>query len=328
MSRSLDPAPAANEPALLTRRAFLTTTATVAAGTALAPSRLAAAPAPAAVELIDTNVALGRWPFRRVPLDEPSALVAKLREQGVTEAWTGSLDALLHKDISGVNARLAADCERHGRGLLLPIGAINPKLPGWPEEMRRCAEVHLMRGIRLHPNYHGYTLAEPLAAQVLERAAQSGLLVQIAVTLEDERTIHPLVNVPPVDTAPLVPLMKQLPTLRVQLLNAFRALRTPQAITLAAHRVAFEIAMLEGVEGIANLLKQLPLAQLCFGSYSPVFYFESAMLKLRESVLSDSQAESVRFGSARRLVSREMRVSRARTGRSSPLHTSSVNFPS
>src|SRR5690606_38389314 len=151
-----------------------------------------------------------------------SGLVAKLRGQGVTEAWTGSLDALLHKDISGVNARLVESCERHGRGLLLPMGAINPKLSGWAEDMRRCAEVYHLRGIRLHPNYHGYTLAEPLAAQVLERAARFGLLVEIAVTMEDERTIHPLVNVPAVNTAPLGPLMEKFPTLRVQLLNAFR----------------------------------------------------------------------------------------------------------
>lgn len=294
----------ANEPALLTRRAFIATTATVAAANALAPSRLAAAPAPAAVELIDTHVALGRWPFRRVPLDEPPELVAKLREHGVTEAWTGSFDALLHKDISAVNARLVADCERHGRGLLMPIGAINPTLPGWVEDMRRCAEVHRMRGIRLHPNYHGYTLADPHAAQVLERAAQFGLLVQIAVALEDERTIHPLVNVPAVNTAPLGPLMKKFPALRVQLLNAFRTVRVPQAMALAAQRVAFDITMLDGIEGIANLFKQLPGGQLCFGSYAPVFYFEAAMLKLRESLLSDSQLESVRYGSARRLVSR------------------------
>ena len=239
-----------------------------------------------------------------MPIDEPSELVGKLRENGVTEAWAGSFDALLYKDISDVNARLVADCERHGRGLFMPIGAVNPKLPGWAEEIRRCAEVHRMRGIRLHPNYHGYTLAEPLAAQVLERAAGFGLLVQIAVMMEDERTIHPLVNVPPVNTAPLVALMERLPTLRLQLLNAFRTVRVPQAIALAAHRVAFDITMLDGVEGIANLLQHLPPRQLCFGSYSPLFYFEAAMLKLRESVLSDSQVESVRFGSARRLVSR------------------------
>ena len=36
--------------------------------------------------LIDTNVSLARCPFRRLPLDDTSALVAKLRANGVTQA--------------------------------------------------------------------------------------------------------------------------------------------------------------------------------------------------------------------------------------------------
>lgn len=292
----------AGEGLKITRRSFLAATATFAAATALTPSRLAAAPP--GPELVDTNVSLGRWPFRRAPLDEPAALVARLRELGITDAWTGSLDALLHKDISGVNARLAADCERHGRGLLVPIGAINPTLSGWAEDMRRCAEVHRMPGIRLHPNYHGYTLDGRVVAEVFERATRFGLLVQIPLIMEDERTIHPLVNVPPVDTLPIVPLLNRFPTLRIQLLNAFRTLRGPQLISLAAHRVRFEIATLEGVEGIANLLRQIPVEHLCFGSYAPVFYPESAVLKLKESALSAGQLDFIRTGNARRLVAR------------------------
>lgn len=295
------PLDAVNGTERVTRRAFLATTAAVAA-VAVAPQRAGAA-TPAA-GLIDTNVALGHWPFRSGPPDAASALVAKLQEQGVSEAWTGSFDALLQRDLSAVNARLAADCERHGRGLLKPFGAINPAFPGWAEDMRRCSEVHRMRGIRLHPNYHGYALSDPVAIQALERAMQLGLVVQIAVAMEDERTIHPLVNVPAVDTAPLIPLMKKQPALRVQLLNAFRALRVPQALSLAAHGVAFDLTMLEGIEAIANLLKQFPVDMLCFGSNAPLFYFESAMLKLRESELSDRQLEAVRAGSARRLLNR------------------------
>lgn len=294
----------APEPTSFSRRQFLHATAALGAVAALHSSSLMAGVTLPQAGMIDTNVYIGRWPFRRMQVEGPESLVAKLQEQGVTEAWTGSLDALLYKDISGVNTRLADDCRRFGRGMLVPIAALNPTLPGWEHEMQRCVEVHGMLGVRLHPNYHGYTLAEPLAERVLERAASFGLLVQIALIMEDERTIHPLVNVPAVDAGPLLELIKRIPTVRVQLLNAFRTLRGSSVIALAAHRVGFEIAMLDGVEGIANLLKLLPPDRLCFGSYTPVFYFESASLKLRESVLSGGQAESIRVGSARRLLTR------------------------
>ena len=270
------------------------------ASAALASPALHAAAAESSAAFVDTNVTLGRWPFRRCPLDETPALAAKLRAHGVTQAWAGTFDGLLHKDLGSANARLAAECRAHA-GLLVPFGSVNPKLPDWEEELRRCAEVHRMLGIRLHPNYHGYPLDNPAFARLLTLAAERKLIVQLAVVMEDERTLHPLMQVPPVDTAPLADLLKRTPGLRLQLLNAFRTLRGEPLLRLAAAGAHFEIAMLEGVGGVASLLKQLPAERLLFGSHAPLFYFESAMLKLKESVLTLEQERALRRDNALRL---------------------------
>ena len=62
--------------------------------------------------IIDVNVNLSRWPMRRLPCDELPKFVDKLRACGVTQAWAGSFDGLLHKDVGGVNARLVAECRQ------------------------------------------------------------------------------------------------------------------------------------------------------------------------------------------------------------------------
>lgn len=254
--------------------------------------------------LIDVNVNLSRWPMRRMAYDSTPPLVAKLRDHGVTQAWAGSFDSLLHKDLASVNTRLAEECRKHGRGLLLPFGSVNPMLPDWEEELRRCAEEHRMPGLRLHPNYHGYKLDDPGFTRLLKSAAERRLMVQIAILMEDERMMHPLLRVPPVETAPLARLVKETPSARIVLLNALGVLRGPAlSELLAAGETYVEISMLEGVAGIEKLLPQAPRGRILFGSHAPLFYFESALLKLRESNLTEEQLQSIRSGGAHRLLS-------------------------
>ncbi len=182
--------------------------------------------------MIDANVNLHRWPFRRLAGDDPGDLVARLRAKGVTQAWAGSFEGLLHRDMAGVNARLAAACREHGPEFLVPFGCINPKLPYWQEDVRRCQEDHRMVGIRVYPNYHGYALDDPAFAKLLSVAANRNLVLQIALNMEDPRT------------------------------------------------------------------------QVVFGSHYPFFYFESALLKVREAGLPEDQANAVYEGNARALLGR------------------------
>lgn len=255
--------------------------------------------------MIDANVSLFRWPFRRVVGDEPAELVARIRKKGVTQAWAGSFEALLCRDMAGVNARLAAACRQHGPNFLVAFGCVNPQLPDWEEDLRRCHEVHRMPGIRLYPNYHSYDLSDPALVRLLSLASDRGLIVQIAMSMEDTRTQFPLMRVPPVDPAPLAQILSKHPRLRLVMLNAgyWAGAKTPAVTSIAkADNAFFDIAMDEGIGGLERLTATTSPHRVLFGSHYPFYYFESALLKVRSAGLSRAEENAIYEGNARSLL--------------------------
>jgi len=145
------------------------------------------AEASTAKPFVDTHVYLGHWPHAYLGVSDAPALIVLLRQHKITQAFAGSFDGLFHKDIAGVNERLAEECASAGDAFLVPFGTINPTLPDWEDDVRRCHQQHRMRGIRLHPNYHGYALDDSRFGRLLELAVERGLLVQLVAWLEDTR---------------------------------------------------------------------------------------------------------------------------------------------
>ncbi len=236
--------------------------------------------------ITDVNVYLSRWPFRRLPHDETASLARKLKQNQIQRAFAGSFDGLLQKDLMAVNQRLVKECQTHGKKLLIPVGSINPRLPGWEDDVIACDEKWKMPGIRLHPNYHEYELSDPVVEKLFALAAERGLFIQIAMRMEDDRTHHPLMRIPDVKFDALPGLMKAHEQLQVTILNGMKSLRGANLTRLTENpNLTIEIAMLEGVGGIEKLMKQVPYQQILFGSYFPFFYLESSLNKLKESQL-------------------------------------------
>lgn len=275
-----------------------TVTASLSAAVAQEPDR------PPPRRIIDTNVSLFRWPFRRLPLDTPSKLAEKLREYGVEQAWAGSFEGLLHRDLASVNTRLADACQADGKDLLVPFGSINPTLPDWEEDLRRCVEQHQMPGIRLHPNYHGYQLDDPRFARLLHLAAQRRLIVQLAAAMEDVRTQHPMLSVPDVDLAPLPELLRRIPTANVMILN-HKATGAAFLQLLKNPGVTFDIARVNATDGVARVLRTVPAGRVVFGTHAPFLIYEAALIKVEESNLGETDFSAVLAANAQRLLQRK-----------------------
>ncbi len=248
--------------------------------------------------LTDCHVYLGQSPFRELEAEDAAGFAQLLQKRGVTEAWAGAFEGLLRRDVAEVNRELAETCRKHS--IFRPCGTVNLALPDWQEDVRRCAEEHGMRAIRLHPNYHGHALKDAPFGELLALSVKHRLLVQLVAQMEDERTQNPQVRVGPVDLKPLSVLMKEVPEARVMLLNC-------NAVMLMRHlqecaNVWTDFAMIEGVGGVENLLKTWPEERLVFGSYAPAFYWEAAKLRMQESAIEETSAVNIRWQNAAGLM--------------------------
>jgi len=271
------------------------------------------APAIRSLGIIDTNVNLFDWPFRALKYRQTKVLVAKLKKHRVIEAWAGSFEALLSKDMSGVNARLATECRRHGRGFLIPFGSVNLAWPDWEEDVRRCHEVHRMPGIRIYPGYQPFNLDHPGMESLVKMTEERGLILQVVFGMEDPRVHHPIINVGPVTFAPLLKVMKSTPNAKVQLLHfSGSGPRDDLSQFMTKPNTFLDISRLEGNGAVARMIGSIeglpsaraPLDRIVFGSHAPYFPVETALLKLMESPLDAQQLEAIMQRNARRLLPR------------------------
>ncbi len=276
-----------------------------AAGAGGAASALASLPSGVAGDepwqpfWVDTNVSLFQWPFRRLPLDEPVRLVQRLRSLGIGRAWAGSYEALLHRDLRGVNDRVAEACAEHRE--LVPMGSINLSLPGWETDLQRCFATQGMIGIRVFPSYHGYRLDDPSFRRLLQASAEAGRPVQIAVTMEDPRTQHPRVRAADVDLRPLPEVLRGAPAAKVQILNLRPRSQTLEPL-VAAPQIHFDVARMDGTRGIAQLIERVGVDRVCYGSGAPLLIPEAAAIRVSESRLHEAQLRRVSSANAQGLT--------------------------
>jgi predicted TIM-barrel fold metal-dependent hydrolase len=104
-----------------------------------------------------------------------------------------------------------------------------------------------------------------------------------------------------VDLSPLADLLERAPGTRIVILN-FDPLRGQARKLMSLRDVYFDISMVEGVGGVARLAKSISPQRVLFGSHYPLFYFDSALLKVRESGFTEEERTSIFEKNARGLL--------------------------
>lgn len=249
--------------------------------------------------IVDLHAYVGAWAFRHLPEGEPDALLRRLDRAGIDRALVAPLEAVLYKDPQQANRLLAT--RLRGRGDRLdPLVTLNPRLAGWEADWQWCREELAPSGLRLHPNYHGYRLADAESSRLVDAATAAECPVFVTVRVEDERVQHPLARVPAVPVSELAAVAQRHLATRF----VFCGLRFAEVVSLVnqaplANNFAVEISHLQHpLDALELLQKHLPAERILLGTGLPFLAPEAAVYKVVAARLTDPEKQAILGGNA------------------------------
>jgi predicted TIM-barrel fold metal-dependent hydrolase len=266
------------------------------------------------MKLLDSNAWLGHYPFRAVPDNTPEALLRLMDRHGIERAVVSSLHSVFYSDAHGGNEELARWVRPH-RDRLIPCATLNPTFPGWERDLEQCCDEWDMRGLRLFPSHHRFSLTSPPCLQLIRAATQRGLHVAIPLRLEDRRQQHWMDTTREVSLADVAALSRACPEAEILVLEALGVESSPfvQDPSLADARVSFEFSRMATVlqRTIPMLLDRLGPRRLLFGTGIPLKIPGPAVLKLELLQAPDDVKAQLAHGNMQRLLSLQTKGSDA-----------------
>jgi hypothetical protein len=163
-----------------------------------------------------------------------------------------------------------------------------------------------MRGLRLYPKWHNYSLADDCCLELIHQATERGMVVSIPIRVEDYRQRSWLVDVPDVPLAEIVAPVKACPEARFLLLNGAGYTGSPlgkKDSSLPAN-YWIEISRLSALlaNEIGTLVTRLGADRVVFGSGMPFKYPDPALLKLEVLDAPTQVREAIQSANAERLL--------------------------
>ncbi len=230
--------------------------------------------------IIDLNVSLGNWPFQEFAVNTAEQLNTHLKQSGIDIAYVRSCRAALLPEPEADNQQLTASLEPYEQ--LIPVPTINPQLVGW----QNMADFVNIKAVNLYPNYHSYKLDSLQVAELAEKCLATETLLFITMRLEDTRGANPHCIVQDVPVAEINQLARKFPQLKIVCLNSSFA--EAAELTANAPNLYLDIAYCECGDSMHNLTTKISSAQIVFGSHTPFFATQSAIMKIEYSAISHS----------------------------------------
>lgn len=253
--------------------------------------------------MIDVNAYLGHFAFRQLRHNTGAGLVRLMDRFAIRRAVVSSAAAITYRNPQAGNEETAAEVEGH-RSRLIPFAVLNPAYAGWEDDLKVCHEKFGMKGLRLYPKWHGYTLSDQRCRNLVNAAAERQMVVAIPVRVEDRRQGGWLVDIPDVELDDIAALIRACPKARFIVQNAngvsgsilcARNNGLPANYAVDMTRLPVEFG-----NDLGRTLEALGNDRVLFGTGMPFHYPGAALVRMEILQAPGEVKAKIRSGNAER----------------------------
>ncbi|MGX5816713.1 amidohydrolase family protein [Chitinophaga lutea] len=258
--------------------------------------------------LVDINAYTGHWPFKQLKSNSCEGILERMKEYGTDLSVITNLHGVFYKNTQSANNELYDEIrsKRAFNDRFLPFGIINPIYAGWKEDFKTCTEKMGMKGIRVFPNYHDYTIDDPNLIELVKMARDKDVVVALTMRIVDVRQRSWMDLSTEWTLKDYVPLVRAVPDAKYMMLNLATGIALPEAdeATLKQAQVLFDTSG-RHIMHFANVYKRFGKDKFAFGTHFPVLDYYTGLLRidsLRPDEADAADIEAFRSGNARRML--------------------------
>lgn len=240
--------------------------------------------------IIDSNAYLGGDPFRELKYGNIKGLLKLLDRTGIDKSIVSSMKSIYHTNHETGNLELFSKLKKYPNRFV-GLACINPTFPGAIKFMHLCYSKFGFRGLKLHPNYHGYGLTDEISLKLIEESAKLDWPVHIQMRMKDERMQHFLMQVAGTPVKDVLSVAELFPKVKF-ILGGAKPRELPE--TYKYGNVYFENSFISGPQNIIReMVKQVGSARILFGTHMPLLYPEAALLMIRMADISEEDRKRI-----------------------------------
>ncbi|HHV96307.1 MAG TPA: amidohydrolase family protein [Clostridiaceae bacterium] len=249
---------------------------------------------------IDVNCLVGNWPFRKIRKITFNDLKSIHEVNNMEYGYVSSLNSIFYND------PFEGDQDLHEIIKGTPykhVLTVNPELPWFIDDIEEGIKLFDIKGVRIYPGYHGYTLDNQPVERLCRILAEKKLPLFITIRMEDER-LNYLFQPRGIDKAELSHFLESHPENTVILLSIrYGEIMNIKDIINSRRNVFVDTSGFKDLLFIIEkLTKVVDHRKILYGSNHPLYCMKSTILLVEKAEVDSSVKEDIFYNNVRNIL--------------------------